>query len=57
MKVTTHNADTHTLVLIFPADVIREVDERRAGTGKSRVDILAEAIKATNRNLTTPRRD
>lgn len=51
-----HNADTHTLVLIFPADVIREVDARRGGTGKSRVEVIAEAIKATNRNLTTPRR-
>lgn len=40
---------THTLVLIFPAEVIEEVDSRRRG--RSRVEVIAEAVWATRTPL------
>ena len=47
--MVAHNAGTHTLVLIFPADTIREIDARRAGTSKSRVQVIAEAVKTSTK--------
>jgi hypothetical protein len=47
------DTETHTLVLIFPADVIREVDARRQG--RSRIEVIAEAIEATRMQGTAPR--
>jgi hypothetical protein len=44
------DCETHTLVLIFPADVIREVDARRRG--RSRIEVIAEAIEATRTQQT-----
>ena len=47
------DCETHTLVLIFPADVIREVDARRRG--RSRIEVIAEAIEATRAQVSPPR--
>lgn len=39
-------ADTHTLVLIFPAETIRKVDAIREVTNEPRVDIISRAVAA-----------